>query len=133
MKKIYLILILFFVSTIAFSQTQFYLPGLWKATVKAKNTTTLSTYILLDTDGTYIWGVDSSSRQPNNIDKSVRGTWGLTGENEIKLIPADETGNVSYYVKINEVKFKYMYYDKNGVKTKDNIPEMSYYLEKIIN
>ena len=58
---------------------------MWKAIVKAGNKPTTPTYISLNPDFTYIWGIDSSQSDP--MRGASKGTWDITSENEIKLIP----------------------------------------------
>lgn len=129
MKKMFFVLLVVLLSSYSFSQTKTDLVGIWKAYVKAGNKPTTPTYMLLNADGTYIWGVDTSGAI---VDKTSKGTWDLTSENEIKIMPDDKTADISYYVNIGNNKYKYEFVDKDGVKTKVRMLEMDWYMEKMV-
>ena len=130
MKKSLFIFFVLLLTAYTFGQSKTDMAGLWKTYVKAGNKPVTPTYMQLNADGTYIWGVDTSGVI---VDKTSKGTWDLTSENEIKIMPEDKTADISYYVNIGNNKYKCQYIDKDGVKTKVRMLEMDWYMEKMVN
>jgi hypothetical protein len=129
MKKTFLILVLFLISSFSFAQEKSGYAGMWKAIVKAGNKPTTPTYVSLNPDFTYIWGIDSSQSDP--IKGVSKGTWDITSENEIKFIPDNTTDEICYYSPKGENMYKYDFVEKNGVKSKVRMLEMDLYIQKI--
>jgi hypothetical protein len=131
MKKTFLVLFVLCAAAHSFGQSKSDLAGVWRATVKAGNKPTTPTYLLFNSDGSYLWGVDSLGNPGDNITK---GLWDLTAENEIKLIPADATDRTRYYTYTGaNMMYQYRYYDENGQKVKERSTDMSQYLQKLGN
>ncbi len=131
MKKFIFVLLSFLFIISAVAQSRSDMPGLWKATVKAGEKPTTPTYIFLNADGTYLWGVDSTGNSgTGNITK---GKWDFTMDSNIKLIPEDPYAKTVYYVKSGDNLFKYEFYDLKGVKTKDKSTDMDLFLERVSN
>ena len=130
MKKLYLVLSLFFVTSFTFAQTNSDFVGMWKSIVKASGfKTTTPTYLVLNADGTFIWGIDSTASDP--MKGTSGGTWGVTNEGEIKFIPADTSAEIRYYQLSGNNRYKYEYTEKNGKKVPVYMLEMDFYIEKI--
>jgi hypothetical protein len=128
MKKLFVVLLLIFISSLSYSQTKSDLAGIWKATVKAGNKPTTPTYMLLNADGTFAAGVDSTG---NVIDvNGWKGKWDVTSDNEIKII-IDDSGNGRIYVKNDGNRYMYIFDENGGVRTKVRMLEQSWYLEKV--
>ena len=131
MKKIFLILVLCVTASFSFSQDKSGYAGMWKAIVKVGNKRTTLTYVSLNPDFTYIWGIDSSQSDPM---KGVsKGTWDITSENEIKFIPDITTDEIRYFSLKSENMYKYIYFEKDGIKSPVIMLEMDLYLQKIKN
>ena len=88
-------------------------------------------YLLLKKDGSYLWGVDSTKRNP--LENCLKGKWEYTSENEIKLIPAknSEMSEVRYYADAGDGKYIYRSADKNGKKVRIKLPETTLYLQRL--
>ncbi len=129
MKRTFLVLLILFAATLSFAQSKTDLAGVWKATVKAGNKPTTPVYVMLNSDGTYLWGTDSSG---NALDRVWKGTWDLTDENEIKITSSDTPPTIKYYAPTGgNMIYQYRYYDDNGQKMKDRSTDMSQYLQKL--
>jgi hypothetical protein len=129
MKKINIILLLSFLASFSFAQNKSDYAGMWKSTVKAGNKPTVPTYILLDSNGTYLWGIDSTQTDP--MKNTSKGTWDITSENEIKFTTESTPIETKYYVPKGENLYEYMYFDNEGKKTIVGMLEMSLYLQKV--
>jgi hypothetical protein len=127
MNKTIFVILIFLISTLAFPQSKSDIAGVWKATVKAGDKLTNPTYVMLNSDGTYSWGVDADGAVS---DKATKGTWDLTGENEIKIMPEGGSADISYYVKKGN-QYRYEYVEEKGVKTRAFVSDMDWYLEKV--
>ncbi len=128
MKKLFVVLLLIFAASISFSQAKSDFAGVWKSTVKAGNKPVFPTYILLNADGTFTGGVDSIG---NVIDPNAwKGKWDVTSDSEIKLI-VDDMGNSRIYVNVSGSKYIYKFDEQNGVRTKIQMLEQDWYLEKV--
>jgi hypothetical protein len=129
MKKILLVLLLFFIASFTFGQDKSGYTGIWKVIVKAGNKPTTPTYVLFSPDYTYIWGIDSSKSDP--MTGVSKGTWDITSENEIKFIPENTSDEIRYYSQKDENMYKYTYVEKKGIKTPVKMLEMDLFIQKI--
>lgn len=130
MRKIIFIVFMVTVTAFACSQNKTDFAGMWKVIIKAGNKNPAPTFIKLNTDGSYVWGFDADGNVLNN---AVQGTWDLTSEGEIKIIPEDKTSDISYYVKKGDNSYKYEYTEKDGVKSMAYMLEMDQFIEKVKN
>lgn len=131
MKKTFLVLFVLCAAAVSFGQSKSDLAGVWRVTLKAGNKPTTPSYIMFNSDGSYLWGVDSLGNPEDNI---IKGTWDLTAENEIKIIPADATDKISYYAPTGtNMIYQYRFYEENGQKVKDRSTDMSLYIQKLGN
>ena len=130
MKKAALFIILI-TSAVCFCQTSDY-TGMWQIVVKrsaGKNYTTPTEYVELKSDNTYLWGIDSSKTNP--LDGVSKGTWAVTDDGGIKMIPDPNPANeATYYRKSEDGKLTWDGHEMNGVKEKVML-EISIYLQKI--
>ena len=111
----------------SYTQTQSDLSGMYKIVLKLSGgkTNPAITYAMLNSDGTYAWGIDSSKSDP--MDGVSKGVWNVSPENEIKLV---DNSNYTRYFVSNGSMFRYVYYDKDGVKTKDQSTDTSLFIQK---
>lgn len=108
------------------SQTKSELAGMWKIVVEAGMKKTAPTYLKLNEDGTYIWGMDSTQADPN---KSIsKGTWDLTADNEITFISSEPSAG-SYYTKRGDI-YEYRGNIENGKKKPEITLDYSLYIQK---
>lgn len=132
MRKLFLILIFLFITTISYAQTKSDIVGTWKDIVKVsglKGNNAAPTYMVLNEDNTFIWGIDSTASDP--LIRASTGVWVLTDEGEIKIIPNDSSAEIRYYKPSGENLYKYEYTEKNGEKVPVYMLEMDFYIEKI--
>jgi hypothetical protein len=130
MKKI-ILLFLISITTLAYSQTKAELAGVWFSKVDAGEKPTTPSYFVLNSDGTYTWGVDSTGADV--LGNSTVGTWDLTLDKEIKIISTDKK-DIKYYAPTGaDKKYKYKYFEKEGQKTLDKTTDMSIIIQKISN
>ena len=123
-----LTLMVFFVS-ISYTQTKADLAGVWRATIQAGEKPTTTSYVLLNVDGTYLWGTDSSGQDPEG--KAVLGNWDLTLLKEIKILPIDKSDKIRYYSPTgSDNMYKYKFYEQDGKKILDKNTDMSMFLQK---
>lgn len=103
---------------------------MWKSYVKAGNKpNTTQTYMVFNSDGSFLWNIDSLESDP--MKNSSGGRWSVTDEGEIKLVPADTLTGVRYYRPSGNNIYIYTYKEKNGKKVKVFMLEMDFYIEKI--
>lgn len=132
MKTITVVFILMIFRSSLIAQTDSDLAGNWKCFVKASlKGDTKPTYMVLNSDGTFIQGIDSTADDP--IKNSSRGKWILTGEKEIKLIPDDTSAEIRYYVPKENFLYEYRYTEKEGKKIMIIMTDMDFYIEKIFD
>ena len=126
MRKLIFILSIILTIT-SFSQTQLDPSGMYKIVLKLSGLKSNPgvTYAMLSSDGTYLWGIDSSKIDP--MDGVSKGTWSVTSQNELKFV--DNTGYTRYFVP-DGIMYRYVYYDKDGVKTRDRATDMSLFIQK---
>ena len=130
MKKIFVLIILVFFASNSYSQLKIDLVGVWRITVQAGEKPTTPTYALLNADGSYLWGTDSTGSDPDG--KASIGTWDLTLQKEIKIIPVNKTDKIRYYGPMgSDNMYKYKYYEDNGQKVLDKQTDMSVFMQKI--
>ena len=131
MKNYFLTIIILFISSISFAQSISDYTGMWKSIVKAsglKAQNSYPTYLVLNDDGNYILGIDSTDSDP--MKNSSGGKWSVNDEGEIKFIPADTSAEIRYYVP-NGIRYKYEFTEKDGKKIPVNMLEMDFYIEKV--
>jgi hypothetical protein len=132
MKKI---ILLSFITTVFFasnsySQTKADLAGVWRATTQEGENPATVSYVLLNVDGTYSWGTDSTGQDPTG--KALLGNWDLTLQKEIKILPLDKSAKIVYYAPMgSEGIYKYKFYDQAGQKTVDKNTGTSMFLQKL--
>jgi uncharacterized alpha/beta hydrolase family protein len=77
MKKLFLILSLFLITSFSFAQSDSELVGMWKCTVQASNNKkTIPTFFILNSDGSYVWGIDSVTS--DTLNGYSTGIWNFT-------------------------------------------------------
>jgi hypothetical protein len=130
MKKLFFIPLLLFIAVSGFGQTKSDLAGTWKIVTAVSNKQQPPpTYLLLNADGTYLWGIDSAQTDPM---KSVtKGTWDLTSERDIKFLPADQSDRGKYYAPRGENMYEYDGYDVNGKRTPEIVLEVSLFIQQV--
>ena len=129
MNKLIVVILFLFLSSFSFAQSDSELTGMWKSIVQASNKKTVPTYFNLNSDGSYVWGVDSATSEP--LPGSSAGTWNLTEDVEIKFIPSDTSSEIRYYKSSGDSMYKYQYYEKDGKKVPVYMLEMDFYIMKI--
>ena len=130
MKKI-IIIILLFIPLCAFTQNKSDFTGTWQIITQAgtpKGENIKPTYLLINDDGSYIWGIDSTQSDPM---KSVtRGKWILTSDGDLKFTPENPDYKTSYYSPRGSI-YEYTGYDNKGKKVPEIVLEMSFFIQKI--
>lgn len=130
MKKLFFIVAILFASSFSFAQSDSNFVGMWKSYVKAGNKpNTTQTYMVFNSDGSFLWNIDSLESDP--MKNSSGGRWSVTDEGEIKLVPADTLTAVRYYRPSGNNIYIYTCEEKNGKKVKVFMLEMDFYIEKI--
>lgn len=129
MKNLILIIAVVVVTSSSHAQSDSGYAGLWKAIVHASNKLTVPTFFMLNSDGTYNWGIDSAAYDP--LKNATAGTWSISNDGEIKLIPSDTAAEIRYYQLQEKNLYKYKYSEKNGKKEPVYMLEMDFYIEKI--
>jgi hypothetical protein len=131
MKKIFLILLLTFASSSAFSQLTIPdLFGTWKIILKTSGSKPQPPpdYLLLMDDSIYTLGVDSVG---NSLPGVSTGRWSVTTEGDLVLYPSDRFAETRYYKPSGDKRFRYAGTIKNKTKKPLQIFEMDIYLEKV--
>ena len=132
MKKIFLILLLTFASSLAFAQlNKPDLTGAWKIVLKtsSRKPQPPPEYILLMDDSIYTVGVDSIG---NNLSDVSSGRWRVTSEGGLILFPSDKIAETRYYKPSGENIFVYVGTKKENLKKPVQMHEMDIYLEKFV-
>ena len=129
MKIIFLSLMIVLAGFTSCSQNKSDIEGIWKITTKMANKPPTVNYIMFNKDNTFKMGIDSLGNKIEGV--NLEGTWNVTNEGEIKIIPPANSGDPAYYVKIGDNQYKYTYFDKNGVKTKFTLTDPEWYLDKV--
>jgi hypothetical protein len=103
---------------------------MWKCTVRASNNKkTVPAFFILNSNGSYVWGIDSVTA--DTLEGYSTGSWNLTDEGEIKLIPSDSSAEIRYYKPSGDNMYKYAYYEMDGKKMPVQMLEMDFYIEKL--
>ena len=129
MKTIYLSLFLLFFASLCFAQDAIEYTGIWKIRVaasgfKANNTTI--TYLQLNPDSTFVWGIDSTAEDPM---KGVsKGTWKVNADGDISFTSNPDDGEIRYYHRVSNGRYTYV--ETNGKKTLVHTLEMDFFIEK---
>ncbi len=124
-----LFLLLF--ASLCFAQPATEYCGIWKIDVavsglKAQRQT--PTYLKLNPDSSYAWGIDSTADDPM---KGVsKGRWIVNAEGEIAFTSEGGDGEIRYYHPVGNSRYKYTYVESNGKKTVVQMLEMDFYIEK---
>ena len=101
------------------AQTKADMPGMWKIVTDVGMKVTHPSYLQLNEDGSYIWGIDSTLPDPNKF--ISKGTWELTADSFIKLMSDLQGQRATYYEK---------QVDDNGKRVPEITLEYSTYLIK---
>ena len=129
MKKIFLILLVTFASSQAFSQlNKPDLTGTWKIVYKTsgRKPQPPPDYLLLMDDSLYTVGVDSIGNTSSNVSS---GRWTVISDGTLLLFPSDKIAERRYYKPSGENRFTYI-----GTTLKKASPmlEMGIYLERFV-
>jgi hypothetical protein len=108
--------------------------GVWKILPTSsgiKQNTPATTYLLLNADSSYVWGIDSTLANP--LAKVSRGKWALTSDGDIKLSYGSEstTHYITYFSPIGSWKYSLQAMDENGTKTPSIMMETEFIIERI--
>lgn len=131
MKTFFILLTILLITSICCSQTKSDMVGMWKIIGQPsglKDTKAIVSYLELKEDGTYIWGIDSTSDNP--VKTVAKGNWELTEDKDIKLKPNDDKAR--FYTKRGD-KYEYDGYEENGQKVHEIVLEMSIAIQKCDN
>jgi hypothetical protein len=130
MKKL-VILIIFLTAASVYAQSKSDITGTWEIIVKRsglKNYPTPRQFTVFNDDGTYIWGIDSTNSDP--LQSVSKGTWDITDDGLVKLIPSDQAKNEFTYYKLSgDDRLNWNSSEING-KKETVMLEMSIYLER---
>ncbi len=129
MKKIVFILLFLSINSFSYSQSDSGLVGMWKSLVRASNKKTIPTFFVLNSDNSYVWGVDSATA--DTLSGYSTGIWNLTDDGEIKFVPSDTSREIRYYRPSGNNMYQYKYYEKDGKKAPVYMLEMDFYIERI--
>ncbi len=130
MKRILIIPALLIAAGVIFGQTKSDLTGKWKIVAAVSNKQQPPpTYLLLNDDGSYLWGIDSAQTDP--MKNVTKGTWDLTSDGDIKFMPADPADRGKYYAPRGENMYEYDGYDTNGKRTPEIVLEVSLFIQQI--
>ena len=89
---------------------------------------TLVTYLVVNSNGSYIWGIDSAETDP--LKNITKGTWEVTSDGDLEFIPENTKNKTSYYSKTGDV-YKYDGYEENGKKKHAALQGMTVSIQKM--
>ena len=128
--KTKLLFVCLLISSSFFAQSKSDYTGTWEIIVKrssGKDYKTPSQYVIFNDDGSYIWGIDSTSA--DQLQSVSKGIWDVT-DNGVKIIPSNNPNNeITYYRKSGDDILKWDSQEINGLKSKIML-EMSIYLQR---
>jgi len=129
MKRIFVILLFFFLSSSACAQID--PTGIWKIVTgnSGWKQPPPPQYILFKSNNYYIWGVDSLGAELKGGGST--GSWLISREGEIVMISSDTTMEIRYYLPEGKGRYKFDATQKGRIKEHSQMPEMDSYLEKV--
>ena len=129
-RKIFTVLILLSIVAFTSAQTKADLAGTWKTITQVSmgKQNPPPTYMALNADGTYLWGIDSTTGNP--LKDVVKGTWDVTSDGDIKFMFTGSKDPARYYTKRGDM-YEYDGYEENGKKKHEIVLEISSFIQKV--
>ena len=129
--KILSFLLILLTGAAIYAQSKSDITGTWEIIIKrsgSKNYPSPVQYTVFNDDGSYIWGIDSTNSDP--LQSVSKGTWDLTGDGLVKMMPQDQSRNeIIYYKESGDDILKWNGSEMNG-KKENVMLDMSIYLQR---